>query len=310
MPRILLALHLLLAVVTAQEGVTASKSERVATLADTRIKESSGLARSLRHEGVFWTLNDSGGEPCVFAIDLQGRTRAKVRVAAAVNFDWEDLASGLDEQNRPVLYVGDIGDNLHIRPTVQIYRIPEPDIAKVGEAVPETMSAASMHWHVTYPAGPQNAESLLVHPKTGRLHILTKPEDGHAALFAFPEDIDVLAAADHGADNKNQPVRLVEIGEVSFPGHARDGKRPKDDLLCTGAAFSPDGTRLAAATYSSIYEWSLPEGKVTAGALAGKPVRLVPDLLRQLEAVTYDADGKTLWLTSEHLPTPLVRVSR
>jgi uncharacterized protein YqjF (DUF2071 family) len=39
-------------------------------------------------------------------------------------------------------------------------------------------------------------------------------------------------------------------------------------------------------------------------------VRLVPDLLRQLEAITYDADGRTLWLTSEHLPTPLVRVSR
>lgn len=310
MPRILLALHLLLVVVTAQEDITASKSERVATLADTRIKESSGLARSLRHEGIFWTVNDSGGEPCVFAIDLQGRTRAKVRVADAANFDWEDLASGLDEQNRPVLYVGDIGDNLHIRPTVQIYRIPEPDIAKEGAAVPETLSAASIHWHVTYPIGPQNAESLLVHPKTRRLHILTKPEDGHAVLFALPEDSDVLAAADHGAENKNQPLRLVEIGKLRFPGHARDGKRPKDDLLCTGAAFSPDGTRLAASTYSSLYEWRLPDGKPTAEALAKAPVRLVPDLLRQLEAVTYDADGTTLWLTSEQLPTPLVRVSR
>lgn len=308
--RPLLILHLLLAVVSAQDDVAPSKSEAVATLADTRINESSGLTRSLRHEGIFWTMNDSGGEPCLFAIDLKGRTRAKVRVAGAANFDWEDLAGGFDEQDKPVLYIGDIGDNFHVRPTVQIYRIPEPDIAAEGAAVPETVSASSIHWHVTYPGGPRDAEGLLVHPKTRRLHILAKSESGRSTLFAFPDELDVLELADHGTENKNRPVRLETIGEVVFPGHERTGKRPKDDLLCTGAAFSPDGTRLAASTYSSVYEWRLSDGKPTAEALAKAPVRLVPDLLRQLEAVTYDADGKSLWLTSEHLPTPLVRVTR
>ena len=96
MHRILAALQFLLAGAFAQEGITPSQSEIVAKLADTRIKESSGLARSMRHEGIFWTMNDSGGEPCVFAIDLQGRTRAKVRVADAVHFDWDDPASRPD----------------------------------------------------------------------------------------------------------------------------------------------------------------------------------------------------------------------
>jgi hypothetical protein len=310
MCRHFILLHLLLLSVSAQETITVSKSERVATLSDTRINESSGLVRSLRHEGIFWTMNDSGGEPCVFAIDLQGRTRAKVRVADAVNFDWEDLSSGLDEQNQPVLYIGDIGDNFHVRPTVQIYRIPEPEIAAEGVAVSETVSAASIHWHVTYPGGPQNAEGLLVHPKTHRMHVLTKSADGRSVLYAFPEGLDMVAMADKVAENQNKPVMLEKIADVAFIGHERTGKRPSDDRQCTGAAFSPDGTRLVASTYSSLYEWRLPGGKPTPEALAAQPLRMVPDLLRQLEAVTYDADGRTLWLTSEHLPTPLVRVSR
>lgn len=310
MLRPFVVLHLLLAVVAAQEGVTASKSERVATLVDTRIKESSGLARSQRHDGIFWTMNDSGGEPCVFAIDLQGRTRAKVRVRDAANFDWEDLASGFNEQKQPVLYIGDIGDNLQIRPTVQIYRIPEPEIVAEGNPVPETISAASIHWHVVYPGGPRNAEGLLVHPKTNRLYILSKSDDGLSALFAMPAGIDLLEHAEHGAENKHKPVLLNKVADVFFPGHERQGKRLSDDRQCTGAAFSPDGRRLVACTYSSLYEWSLPEGRPTAEALARQPLRLVPDLLRQLESVTYDADGRTLWLTSEHLPAPLVRVIR
>lgn len=310
MPRPLILLHLLLACVWAREDITPARSERVATLADTRIRESSGLARSLRHEGIFWTMNDSGGEPCVFAIDQQGRTRAKVRVADAVNFDWEDLASGLDEQQRPVLYIGDIGDNFHMRPTVQIYRIPEPDVAPLGASVAETVSAASLHWHVVYPEGPRNAEALLVHPLTRRVHLITKMEDGRSTLYAFPEALDVLAVADHGLENNHLPVRMEAVGRLVFPGLARAGKRPKDDLLCTGAAFSPDGMRMITSTYSSLYEWRLPGGKVTVEALARPPLRLLPELLRQLEAVTYDADGQALWLTSEHLPAPLIRVSR
>lgn len=310
MHRILAALHLLLVGVSAQEGIMPSQSEIVAKLADTRIKESSGLARSMRHEGIFWTMNDSGGEPCVFAIDLQGRTRAKVRVADAVNFDWEDLASGLDDQKQPVLYIGDIGDNFHARPTVQIYRIPEPEIAAEGAEVPETFSAASIHWHVTYPGGPRNAEALLLHPKTQRIHILSKSEDGRSGLFAFPMGLDVLSMADKGRENANKPVLLEKLADVTFIGYERTGKRPSDDRQCTGAAFSPDGTSLVASTYSSLFEWRLPGGKPTPEAFAAKPVRMVPDLLRQLEAVTYDADGRTLWLTSEHLPTPLVRVKR
>jgi hypothetical protein len=284
----------------AQDVVTPSKSTRVATLEDTRIKESSGLTPSQVESGVFWTLNDSGGEPCVFAIDIHGHTRAKARLAGAVNFDWEDLCSGRDEKGRPVLYIGDIGDNLRIRRTLQIYQIAEPRLVADGLRAPEIITEAPVVWHVSYPDGAHNAEGLLVHPKTRRIHLLTKSEDGKSALYAFPASVP----------DDGKPVILEKVAGITFPGYPRTGKRIVDDRMCTGAAFSPDGSRLVASTYSSLYEWPLPAGTTLANALAKRPVRLVPDLLRQLEAVCYDPDGRTLWITSEHLPTPLVKITR
>lgn len=80
--------------------------------------------------------------------------------------------------------------------------------------------------------------------------------------------------------------------------------------MATAAGFSPDGTRLVVATYSSLYEWKLPTDQPLATVLKQLPVRIEPELQRQVEGVCYDADNLTLWLTSEHLPTPLLKVTR
>ena len=276
-----------------------STSERVAILEDKRLKESSGLCLSGLDPSIFWTLNDSGGEPCVFAIDRAGKTRAKVRVRDAANFDWEDIAQGKDEKGAPALFIGDIGDNLRIRPSLQIYQISEPEINAPGKAVEETNSAAPKIWRVYYPDGKHNAESLLMHPQTGRLYILTKSDDGPSTLYAFPQPL------------KNDASMVLEkVATVVFPALIRVGKRPHDNCMTTAAGFSPDGSRLVVSTYSSLYEWTLPKDKPLAEALKQPPVRIEPELLRQLEGACYDSDSLTIWLTSEHLPTPLLRVKR
>lgn len=274
-----------------------STSERVAVLDDKRIKESSGLCLGGRDPSIFWTLNDSGGEPCVFAIDRNGKTRAKVRVRDAANFDWEDLALGKDEKGEPALFVGDIGDNFQMRPTIQVYQIPEPAIFEPGKTVEETTSAAPVIWRVNFPDGKHNAESLLVHPKTNRLHILTKSEDGKSALYVFPPSA-----------RNDASMTLEKVVDVIFPALVRAGKRPHDNCMTTGAGFAPDGTRLVVATYSSLYEWPLAADKPLGDALMLPPVRIEPELVPQVEGVCYDADSKTIWFTSERLPTPLMRV--
>jgi hypothetical protein len=276
-----------------------STSKQVAILEDKRIKESSGLALSGRDPSIFWTTNDSGGEPCVFAIDRNGKTRAKVRIRDAANFDWEDIASGKDEKGTPTLFIGDIGDNFFIRSSVQIYQIPEPEVNAPGQPVDETETAAPQLWRANYPDGSHNAESLLLHPQTRRLYILTKSEDGKSAIYAFPQPLQSKVS-----------MVLEKVVDLTFPTLIRVGKRPHDNCMATGASFSPDGSRIVVATYSSLYEWLLPPDKLLTEALKQAPVRIEPELLRQMEAVCYDIDSRTLWITSEHLPTPLLRVTR
>lgn len=305
---ILIQFALILSAITVLRAQTApawpakplpSTSERVAILEDKRITESSGLCLSGRDPSIFWTVNDSGGEPCVFAIDRSGKTRAKVRVREAVNFDWEDLALGRDDQGASAIFIGDIGDNFIMRPSLQIYQIPEPLINAVEKPVAETETAAPHLWRANYPDGKHNAESLLVHPQTNRLYILTKSEDGKSALYAFPQPLQDKVS-----------MTLEKVIDLTFPTLIRPGKRPHDNCMTTSACFSADGAHLVVATYSSLYEWSLPQDKSLAEALRQPPVRIEPELLRQVEGVCYDVDNVTLWLTSEHLPTPLLKVKR
>lgn len=276
-----------------------SSSQRVAVLEDKRINESSGLCRSGRDPAIFWTLNDSGGEPCVFAIDRTGKTRAKVRVRDAANFDWEDIALGKDETGAPALFVADIGDNFHIRPSLQVYQFPEPDVAAPRTEVEETESAAPKLWRFNYPDGRHNAESLLVHPLTGRLFVLTKSEKGICAMYGFPQPLKAGVS-----------MTLEKVVPLAFPPVVRMGKRPHDNCMTTSAGFSPDASRLIVSTYSSLYEWFLPKDIPLAEALENPPIRIVPELLGQVEGVCYDVDGKTLWITSERLPTPLLKITR
>jgi hypothetical protein len=217
----------------------------------------------------------------------------------AANFDWEDLALGKDESGSPALFIADIGDNLHIRPTLQIYQIPEPEVNAPGKPVEETSSAAPKIWRVHYPDGRHNAESLLVHPQTNRLYILTKSDDGPSTLYALPQKLT--------ADTS---MKLEKITTLVFPALIRVGKRPHDNCMTTAAGFSPDAKRMIVSTYSSLYEWTLPKEQPLNEALKAPPVRLAPVLVRQMEGACYDADNRTLWFTSEGLPTPLFRVTR
>lgn len=273
-----------------------SKAALIAKLADARINESSGLAIGRRNPGIFWTLNDSGGGPFVFAFDDKGITRARFEVTGAMNFDWEDIASGPDAEGKPALFLGDIGDNLFIRPEVQVYQIEEP-----------TLDAATTHGeikitqfktlHASYPDGQHNAESLLCHPRTGRLFIITKTNEGQCGVYAFPTLLQTDVC-----------MKLESVAQFQLPPVTRPGKRPIDNCMSTGACFSPDATRIVVSTYCSLYQWTLGPAQTLAEAFALKPLRIVPPLLSQNEAVCFSADGKNLWLTSERLPTPLYRI--
>lgn len=271
--------------------------EKAAELADKRIRESSGLARSLRHPGILWTHNDSGGEPCLYAIDTLGKTRAKVRIPKAAAFDWEDMTQGLDEEGNPWLFVGDIGDNFKIRPSLQIYRIPEPDLP--ADAEKEMLSAEPEIWHVAYPRGRYNAECLMWDPRSRLLYIVTKEENGDSLLFKIPPPKDLA-----------KTTTMERVASLTFPSKARPGKQPSMACQVTSGDFSPDGSRLMISTYNFLHEWRIRKGQSLEEALQAPATIIQAPLMRQLEAACYDRDNLTLWMTSEQLPTPLYRIRR
>src|SRR5688572_936585 len=69
------------------------------------VEESSGVVASRRFDGVYYTHNDSGNAPSVYAIKADGTVLREYRIPSK-HTDWEDIA--VDDQNR--LYIGIIGN--------------------------------------------------------------------------------------------------------------------------------------------------------------------------------------------------------
>lgn len=190
-------------------------------ISDPRITESSGLAASRLHPGVYWTHNDSGDGPYVYGIDSStGKTVARITMRGIHARDVEAISLGPDGD----LYVGDIGDNLDgAWSEVWIYRFPEP-----RQLRDQTVDVT--RFTVKYAAGPRNAEALMVQPKTGRVYIASKNDKG-GGLY-------------------EGPAKLTAQGVNVF-------RRIADVPWVTDGAFSPDGSRLALRGYLSAadYRW-------------------------------------------------------
>ena len=90
---------------TKADAATAGRM-RAAQLEERAVRESSGIAASRRNAGLYWTHNDSGDGPFLYAFDRAGTKRGVWRVAGAKSDDWEDLAVGPGpEQCRYYIYV-------------------------------------------------------------------------------------------------------------------------------------------------------------------------------------------------------------
>ncbi|CAM5654635.1 WD40 repeat domain-containing protein [Streptomyces aurantiogriseus] len=256
-PFALLAGALLMAALAAPAA--AADGDKSFTIEDPRITESSGLAASRQHPGIYWTHNDQDEGAYLYAVDsATGKTVATITMTGVgTPRDIEAVSMGPDNQ----LYVGDIGDNDGVVwDHVWIYRLPEPKQL-------EDQTIRATQYVVKYQDGPRDAESLVVHPKTGRVYIIDKQEDG-GHLY-------------------EQPARLSASGTNVFKPVA------PIDLWATDAAFSPDGRRLAVRGYFGgiLYDWN-----------DGTPKRLerldVP-LQQQGESATYSADGSKLMYGTE-----------
>ncbi len=274
--------------------------ERIGKLEDDAIRESSGVVASRRNAGLFWTHNDSGDGPYLYAFDRRGSKRGVWLVAGAQALDWEDIAAGPGpEQGRTYLYVGDIGDNDRARAQVVVYRVAEPEAAPAdagsSKRAPRSTEAAEAI-RLKYPDGRHDAEALMVHPRTGDLYVVTKEGAGAAGVYKL--------SAPYTSASVNT---LQRVGEVRLPGFFGG--------LITGGDISPDGTHVVLCDYLNAYELSLPTAPAPAAAGFDTVWKQSPLLIElgeraQGEAICYGMDGASVYATSEKRPSPFIEVKR
>jgi hypothetical protein len=178
-------------------------------VADPTANELSGLVRSRSQPGLLWSHDDSGAGPVLFGLRADGRVAARPAVSGAQAVDWEDIAAGPAADGRPLLYIGDIGDNASRRASIDVYRVPEP---RLGDAA----TAPAARLQLRYPDGAHDAEALLVDPLRGDLVIVTK---ALGAARAYRTSARLPAGAQ--ATLRRGPalsLSLVTAGDVSSDG--------------------------------------------------------------------------------------------
>ena len=267
-PRLVLLIGALAAMLLGSTTVPAAAEDvenRVAfTFTDRKITESSGLV--VRGPLAF-TINDSGDGPRLYSVDTAtGDTVATTTYSSDVVEDVEALAPGQGAD----VWVGDIGDNAEERDSLNVYRVVPLGGARQQrnavegdrKAIEETVEAEK--FSLVYPDSAHDAETLLVHPDTGRLHVVTKSVTG-GTVYAAPDTLDPESAN-----------RLQEV--VDVPGLVTDG------------SFLPDGDHILLRSYGRAAIYTFPELRLVG------PLDLPAQ--KQGEGVAVDRDG-SVFLSSE-----------
>jgi hypothetical protein len=253
------------------EPVNYQQAVKLCELEKRDVTESSGLALSTKYADRFWTHNDSGDKPRLFAFDRQGRHLGTSHVAGADAVDWEDMAAATID-GQPYLIVGDVGDNGKRRKKCTIYLILEPDNPKKDAKVWRQIDFSF--------DPPVDCEAMAFVPDTREILLFEKKLGLNCQVFSLP------------LDKSESQLVAQHIATVPIP-------------LATAADVSRDGARLIVATYGQSYLYERENGDTWPRRLR-RQGRVVPTpVRRQGETICFGEDSKTLFYTSEKQPTPL-----
>ena len=252
-------------------------------LANKAIHESSGLACSRRMPGMFWTHNDAGNAARLYLLNSKGEDLGVCEVSGARARDWEDMAS-FTIGRKSYLLIDDVGDN-HLKADVHVlYLVEEPPINPQRGLTARGVPVLSTI-HYRYEDGRHNCESMAVDPVGKTILVVSKEGGGECYVYTLPWP----RAKPQG------PVVAKKIATLKIP-------------TTTAMDISPDGRRAVVLTYGNAYEYKRGPDEDWAAAFSRPPRVLSMPRRAQGETICYGPDGKTLYLTSEKLPTPLWQV--
>jgi hypothetical protein len=282
-------------------GVVPSDTQSIPVRAQRALIESSGAAMNVEEPGIIFTINDSGNEPILFALDTTGADRGSWRLVGASNADWEAMSIGScgGPASPPgpfapdrCLYIGDVGDNSAERTSRAVYRVEVPRARErgfVGELPAQRLT-------YTYEDSPHDVEAMYV-GRDGAVNLITKRSlrdaDGRprpALVFVLPgEAWDAQAAA---------VARLVDSLPI-VPGSA-------PLRVITDASLSSDSRYLAVRTYGQVYVFATDSTTSRViDSIAPTVCNIIGLAEPQGEGITWYGSSRKLLLTSEKLGSPL-----
>jgi hypothetical protein len=253
--------------------------------ANTKITESSGVVSSLTQPGVYWTLNDSGNDPSLFAFDSTGTDLGEFPIVNATNVDWEALGTGPCPEGT-CLYIADVGDNEETRAALTVYRVVEPSLASDR---PSNLTAIAATLNFSYEDGPHDTEAIWISRDTA-VNLITKGRSRGVWHFRIP--FSAWSAS---------PTIAHKVDSLADPAQPAS--------LVTDAGTTKDKRFVAVRTYRQL--WVFQADTITGRLSLAKP-HSVCSLLSldeyQGEAVTGMDDAGMFLLTSEGAKGQISRV--
>ena len=270
-------------------------------LADSTLKEASGIAASRRRADVLWVINDSGDEPLIYAVGLDGSDFGHVPIRKARNQDWEDLAAFV--YNRTAfLLIADCGDNENNRKSCVLYLVKEPRVGPTG-IVEKAPLELSCRIEYVYADGPRDCEGVAVDVQHREILLLTKriqPPLLYSLPLTFTQSDKVQTARPVARVGGIPKPTAEDIREDPLFGRFRSQPTAMD--------ISPNGKIIAVLTYKRPYLFYRQENESWPRVFDRPPVPQDMPRMRQAEAMSFSTDGTSLIVTSEKVPAPLYRL--
>jgi len=249
------------------------------------LDEISGIVASIINAGIFWVINDSGGDNAVYAFNTDGEHVAKIILEGAVNRDWEDIAIRRSTQE---IFIADIGDNNNIHETKYLYYFEEPYLDLDEIPFMDTINVSTITFQ--YPDGNYDAETLMHDPDDNDLFIVTKRKleapGGEDLIFKlpYPEPEDEIITAELA-------------GSISISS----SYNPLDQMYygATGGEISSIGDEIVIKTYSNVYYWKKGHNQNIEDVFTEAPVELPYIQEPQGEAICWDRFGTDYYTVSE-----------
>jgi hypothetical protein len=245
--------------------------KNIGLITEKMMDEVSGIAASQKYPDHLWCHNDSGDKARLFLINLKGDLVHTLYLDNVVNRDWEDIALFNDSATgKSMIYIADIGDNSAKYDYGLIYVLEEPTLNLLEK---ESKVTISKKLTFTYPEGPRDAETLMVDPANGDIHIISKREN-NVGLYKIPYPYPTEKVAVE--KTTDLPYTYIVAGDIAS-----------------------DRSAIVIKDYNNIYHFKLKKDQKIGDALLEKPYLPPYTKEPQGESIAWSTDAKSFFTLSE-----------